>query len=81
MCLLPKTETFALDVSLDVIDIPNIALHHGHGQRAGTYDGTRYVVRLAARKISRHPLGFLKFIEKSIRLELAARSRRGRTWG
>lgn len=75
VCLLPKTETFSLEVPLDVIDIPNISLHQGHGQRAGRYDGTKHLVRLLARKVGAHPLGFLRFIGKSIRLELAARRR------
>ena len=39
-CLLPRTETLSLQVALDVIDIPDVDIHRGHGQRAGTYDGT-----------------------------------------
>lgn len=74
-CLLPKTERLRIEAPLDVIDIPNISLHTGHGQRAGSYDGTRHLVRLLARKVLPHPLGFLKFLAKSIRLERAARRR------
>ncbi len=74
-CLLPKTERLRIQVPLDVIDIPDISLHTGHGQRVGNYDGTRHLVRLFARKVLPHPLGFLKFLAKSIRLERAARRR------
>ena len=77
VCLLPKTEALHLELPLDVIDIPKISLHTGHGQREGHYDGTRHFVRLFARKVAKHPLGFLRFIGKSIRLELAARARQG----
>ncbi len=75
-CLLPRTETFHLEVPLDVIDIPAIPLHQGHGQREGAYDGTPHLRRLLLRKIRRHPLGFLRYIARSIRLELAARRRK-----
>ncbi len=76
VCLLPKTETLRLDVPLDVVDTPKISMHTGHGQREGNYDGTRHVLRLMARKVLPHPLGFARFIAKSVRLELAARRRR-----
>jgi hypothetical protein len=76
VCLLPRTETLTLEVPLDVIDVPAIALHQGHGQREGAYDGTRHVRRLMLRKVRAHPLGFLRFIARTLRLELAARRRR-----
>lgn len=75
VCLLPKTETFHLDAATDVIDIPKIDMHTGHGQREGNYDGTRHLLRLLLRKIRQSPIGFLKFIPKQIGLELAARRR------
>jgi hypothetical protein len=75
-CLLPRTETFTLSVPLDVVDIPAIALHQGHGQREGAYDGTPHLRRLFLRKVKASPLGFLRFVGKSIRLELAARKRK-----
>ncbi len=75
-CLLPRTEKLVLEVPLDVIDIPKISMHTGHGQREGNYDGSRHVRRLMLRKIKASPLGFLRFIGKSIRLELAARRRK-----
>ena len=76
VCLLPQSERFSLDVPLDVIDVPAISLHTGHGQREAEYDGTPHLRRLVLRKFRRHPLGALRFIAKNIRLELAARRRR-----
>jgi hypothetical protein len=75
-CLLPKTEQLTLEVPLDVIDVPNVGMHTGHGQREAGYDGTPHLRRLLWRSIRRSPLGFLRFIAKNIRLELAARKRR-----
>lgn len=74
-CLLPRTETFSLDLPMDVIDIPALGMHMGHGQREGNYDARPGLRRLLWRKIRRNPLGFFKFILKSVRLELAARKR------
>jgi hypothetical protein len=75
VCLLPRTETLALTVPLDVIDVPRIALHAGHGQREAAFDGTPHLRRLLLRKLRQHPLGFLAFVAKNLRLELAARWR------
>ena len=74
-CLLPKTERFTLEVPLDVVDIPALGLHTGHGQREGNFDAGPHFRRLFLRKVRRNPLGFLRFFAKSIRLELAARRR------
>jgi hypothetical protein len=76
VCLLPKTEKFSLQLPLDVIDIPKIGLHLGHGQREGSYDGTPHMRRLVLRKARRNPLGLLKFLWKNVRLELGAARRR-----
>lgn len=78
LCLLPKTEKLSIEVPLDVIDIPKLSMHTGHGQREATYSGTPHLRRLLLRKLRRHPLGFLRFIAKSIRLEGEARRRRKR---
>lgn len=75
-CLLPRTEQLSLALPLEVIDVPNISLHTGHGQREAAYDGTPHLRRLLLRKLRRHPLGFLRFVAKNIRLELAALRRR-----
>lgn len=52
-CLLPKSETLVLDVPLEETDVPAIAVHMGHGQREGNYDGTRHLKRLLQRKNDR----------------------------
>lgn len=74
-CLLPKTETVTLTLPLDVVDVPNLSMHTGHGQREGGYDSTPAMRRLFLRKFRRNPLGLPKFIWKTIKLERAARRR------
>jgi hypothetical protein len=76
-CLLPKTETFELRLALDVIDVPALNTHMGHGQREGSYSSMPAMRRLMLRKVRKNPLGLVKFIFKSLKLELAA-SRRAR---
>ena len=34
-CLLPRRETLSLSLDPDVIDLPAIGMHKGHGQRKG----------------------------------------------
>lgn len=74
-CLLPKTETFTFTLKMDVIDVPNLSMHVGHGQREGSYDSMPAMRRLLWRKMKQHPLGLPKFLWKNIKLELAARRR------
>lgn len=74
-CLLPRTERFTLNLPLEVIDVPSLSMHTGHGQREGSYDSTPAMRRLFLRKFKRNPLGLPKFIWKMIKLELAARRR------
>lgn len=76
VCLLPRTETLRLDVPLDVVDMPGLAMHLGHGQREATWSGRSQLVRLFLRKVRQRPLGLFRFIAKNIRLERAARERR-----
>jgi hypothetical protein len=75
-CLFPKTERLSLELSLDVIDVPQLAMHTGHGQREGNYDATPHLRRMLLRSIRRRPLGFARFVLKSLQLEWAARRRR-----
>jgi hypothetical protein len=75
-CLLPRTEEFALELPLDVIDVPALPLHMGHGQREAAYNGMPHARRLVARKIRESPLGALRFMGKVLKLELAALGRR-----
>jgi hypothetical protein len=74
-CLLPRTETFKLSVPLEVVDVPALGMHKGHGQREGEFDSTPALRRLIWRKTRRNPLGLLKFIARNLRMELAARKR------
>ena len=75
-CLLPTNETFSLKLPLDVIDVPSLGVHKGHGQREGSYDSTPALRRLLKRKIRENPLGFPKFVWKNMKLEWAALRRR-----
>lgn len=74
-CLLPRSEHFELELPLDVIDVPQLGMHTGHGQREGSYDSTPALRRLIWRKAKQHPLGLLKFIWKNIKMNLAAKRR------
>ena len=74
-CLLPKTEKLSLDLALDVIDVPSLGMHLGHGQREASYSNAPHLRRLFLRKGRKNPIGLLKFFAKNVRLELAARRR------
>jgi len=75
VCLMPKTETFRFDVELDVIDIPKLGMHLGHGQREGNFDASSHMLRLMLRKVRQNPLGLPKFMWKSMRLAREAKRR------
>ncbi len=75
-CLLPRTERLEIAVPLDVVDVPKLGMHRGHGQREGRYDASPHLRRMLLRSVRQSPLGFLRFIGKQVRLELAARRRR-----
>ena len=74
-CLLPKTETFRFDVPLDVVDIPKLGMHMGHGQREGNFDAEPHLRRLLKRKFRESPLGFVRHLFLAARLNLAAKRR------
>ena len=75
-CLLPRTERLELELDLDVIDVPQLSVHTGHGQREGSYSSMPAMRRLLWRKFKEHPMGLPRFIWKSIKMERAARRRR-----
>lgn len=81
VCLLPTTTSLTLTSPMDVMDIPKLAIHRGHGQREGTYDTTPHMKRLIKRKVRRKPLAFLGFILRSLKLERAGRKRLQRKKG
>jgi hypothetical protein len=74
-CLLPRTEAFKLALAFDVIDVPALSMHVGHGQREGNYDSMPGARRLMLRKLRKHPVGLPKYMFKMLMLELAARKR------
>ena len=75
LCFPPKTERLALELALDVIDVPALGLHTGHGQREGNFNAGPHMVRLLLRKLRKYPLGLPRFILKAMRRELAAKRR------
>lgn len=74
-CLLPKTETFELELPLDVVDVPHLALHLNHGQREGSYNAMGHALRLLRRKVLPHPIGFIRYLISNRKLARAARKR------
>ena len=74
-CLLPRTETLTLSLPLDVIDVPALSLHMGHGQREGSYNSMPAMRRLLWRKVRAYPPGFFKYLFKTMKLNLQARKR------
>lgn len=74
-CLLPKTETFSFIVPMDVIDIPSLGMHKGHGQREGNFNATPHMLRLFARKARKHPMGLPRFIMTNFRMKREAKKR------
>ena len=74
-CLLPRSETFKLEVPLEVVDVPAMPMHMGHGQREGGYDAGPHMKRLFMRKAKKKPLALPRFLWKNIKLEWAARRR------
>ena len=74
-CLLPRAETLRLEVPLDVVDVPKLGMHNGHGQREGLYDAMPHMRRLFLRKARENPVGILRFVWKKFRMEREARRR------
>lgn len=68
-CLLPQTRSLTLRVALEEVDVPNLPIHTGHGQREGSYDSTPAMKRLIWRKIRKNPLRLLQFIWNRKRME------------
>ncbi len=74
-CFPPKTEKLTLKLDLDVIDVPSLGMHLGHGQREANFSGRSHLARLMLRKLRKYPLGLPRLMLKSIGLEIAARRR------
>jgi hypothetical protein len=75
-CLLPKSEKLTIELPMDVIDVPALSMHQGHGQREAVFSGMPHALRLLLRKARKHPLGLLSYFARNIKLELAAIKRR-----
>ena len=65
-----------LTLPMDVVDVPRLGLHLGHGQRESHYDSMPVMRRLIWRKTKQNPLGLPKYLLKTLRLERQARKRR-----
>jgi len=76
VCFPPKTVTLNIELDLDVVDIPVLSMHMGHGQRESNFSLAPHMLRLVLRKFRQNPLGLPRFIFKTIGLEMAAASRR-----
>lgn len=74
-CLAPRNEKHTLNLPIEPIDVPSLALFKGNGQRETAMDSPRHLRRLFLRKLRTHPIKLMRFIGKNIRLELAARRR------
>jgi hypothetical protein len=72
-CLLPQTQRFSIELPLDVVDVPGLSIHRGHGQRESDYDSTPAMRRLIWRKIRSNPLRLLKLAWKTSRLKRHAK--------
>ena len=67
-CLLPQTRQLSLTLPLDVVDVPNLAIHTGHGQREGNYDSTPAMRRLVWRKTRGNPLRLAQFLWRQMKM-------------
>jgi len=67
-CLLPQTRQLSLTLPLDVVDVPNLAIHTGHGQREGNYDSTPAMKRLVWRKTRGNPLRLAQFLWRQMKM-------------
>ncbi|MEM7411448.1 MAG: protein-disulfide reductase DsbD domain-containing protein [Myxococcota bacterium] len=76
MCFPPKSEKMALTVPLDVIDVPSLGMHRGHGQRESATRMEKHLLRLIWRKFKENPAGLPRFFWKSFQLERQASQRR-----
>lgn len=75
-CMLPQTVKLKLELPLDVVDVPSLSLHTGHGQREGNYNATPHLRRLIYRVLRRNPLDLIRFVGTSMRLNREARERK-----
>lgn len=63
-CLIPRTEHFALTVPIDVIDVPQLSLFAGNGQKTLGFKAAPHLMRLVWRIFRMNPLAFFKGIAR-----------------
>jgi len=66
-CLLPKSAHLELSVPLEEVEVPNLGVHTGHGQREGSFDAMPHMKRLILRSLKDNPLRFPIFIFKTLK--------------
>ncbi|MFP6804740.1 MAG: redoxin domain-containing protein [Pseudomonadales bacterium] len=74
-CLLPQTSELTLEMPIEEMHVQNLGFHVGHSQHEAMLDGSPHLRRLLKRKILSSPLGFVRYIFKSIKLNRAAKQR------
>ena len=65
-CLLPMSTHLELSVPLEEVEVPNLGVHTGHGQKEGSFDATPHMKRLILRSLKDNPLRFATFIYKTL---------------
>jgi hypothetical protein len=55
VCFPPTTEKLTMQLELDVIDVPSLGMHTGHGQREAAFSGAPHTKRLMLRKLQKIP--------------------------
>jgi hypothetical protein len=73
---LKPNASLSIELPLDVVDVPGLSIHRGHGQRESDYDSTPAMRRLIWRKIRSNPLRLLKLAWKTSRLKRHAKKHR-----
>ena len=65
-CFLPMSTHVELRVPLEEVEVPNLGVHTGHGQKEGSFDATPHMKRLILRSLKDNPLRFATFIYKTL---------------
>ncbi len=66
-CLLPTSKHLELSVPLEEVEVPNLGVHTGHGQKEGSFDAMPHMKRLILRSLKDNPLRFAIFIFKTFK--------------
>ncbi len=71
-CLLSQKTSLTLTLPLEVVDVPALGIHMGHGQREGSFDAAPHMKRLMMRKVKPNPMNLPRFIFRNIRMQIGA---------